>query len=165
MVYTTKLLALFIKEGREKSFNKGSAWIVALEKLTKEKIEKMSMIELAKVVLTDEKKEMKFLDLFNEVAELKNFTKTQSQNVLADFYTDLNVDGRFITLGKNVWALRRWYPVEQTTEKSLAESRKRSQEEAEDDDFYDEGLDGEEIDEDEEIHDEIDQLEYDEDRD
>src|SRR5699024_5733532 len=125
-------------------------------------IEKMSMIELAKVVLTDEKKEMKFIDLFNQVAELKNITEAQRQNVLAEFYTDLNVDGRFITLGTNVWALRRWYPVEQTTEKSLAESRKRIQEEAEDDDFYDEDLDGEELDEDEEVYDEIDQLEYDE---
>lgn len=128
-------------------------------------MEKMSMIELAKVVLTDEKKEMKFIDLFNKVAELKNLTEAQRQNSLANFYTDLNVDGRFITLGTNVWALRRWYPVDQTTEKSLAESRKRSQEEAEDDDFYDEELDGEELDEDEEVYDEIDQLEHDEDQD
>jgi len=138
---------------------------VALEKLTKEQIEKMSMIELAKVVLTDEKKEMKFIDLFNQVADLKNLTETQRENVLADFYTDLNVDGRFITLGSNVWALRRWYPVDQTTEKSLAESRKRNQEEAEDDDFYDEELDGEELEEADDVYDEIDQLEYDEDKD
>lgn len=138
---------------------------MALEKLTKEQIEKMSMIELAKVVLTDEKKEMKFIDLFNQVADLKNLTETQRENVLADFYTDLNVDGRFITLGSNVWALRRWYPVDQTTEKSLAESRKRNQEEAEDDDFYDEELDGEELEEADDVYDEIDQLEYDEDKD
>src|SRR5699024_5260636 len=81
-------------------------------------------------------------DLFNEVAKLKNFTDAQRQDLLARFYTDLNVDGRFMTLGSNVWGLKRWYPVEQTTEKSLAESRKRDLEEA-DEDFYDEELDGE----------------------
>lgn len=136
---------------------------MALEKLAKEEIEKMSMIELAKLVLTDAKTEMKFMDLFNKVAELKNFTESQGQNMLAEFYTDLNVDGRFTTLGSNVWALRRWYPVAQTTEKSLAESRKRNQEDEEDDDFYDEELDGEETEVDEDVYDEIDQIEYEED--
>jgi len=138
--------------------------VVALEKYSEEQLLKMSMIELANIVLADEKKEMKFADLFNEVAKLKNFTDAQRQDLLARFYTDLNVDGRFMTLGSNVWGLKRWYPVEQTTEKSLAESRKRDLEEA-DEDFYDEELDGEVEEEvEDDIYDDIDQLEYDEDK-
>ncbi|HIV75323.1 MAG TPA: DNA-directed RNA polymerase subunit delta [Candidatus Pseudogracilibacillus intestinigallinarum] len=137
---------------------------MALEKYSEEQLLKMSMIELANIVLADEKKEMKFADLFNEVAKLKNFTDAQRQDLLARFYTDLNVDGRFMTLGSNVWGLKRWYPVEQTTEKSLAESRKRDLEEA-DEDFYDEELDGEVEEEvEDDIYDDIDQLEYDEDK-
>ena len=138
--------------------------VVALEKYSEEQLLKMSMIELANIVLADEKKEMKFADLFNEVAKLKNFTDAQRQDLLARFYTDLNVDGRFMTLGSNVWGLKRWYPVEQTTEKSLAESRKRDLEEA-DEDFYDEELDGEVEEEvEDDLYDDIDQLEYDEDK-
>ena len=137
---------------------------MALEKYSEEQLLKMSMIELANIVLADEKKEMKFADLFNEVAKLKNFTDAQRQDLLARFYTDLNVDGRFMTLGSNVWGLKRWYPVEQTTEKSLAESRKRDLEEA-DEDFYDEELDGEVEEEvEDDFYDDIDQLEYDEDK-
>src|SRR5699024_5282266 len=83
--------------------------IMALEKYTEEQLKKMSMIELANLILGEQKK-------------------------------DLNIDGRFMALGSNVWGLKRWYPADQTTEKSLAASRKRSQEEEEleDDEFLDE---------------------------
>ncbi|HLR54336.1 MAG TPA: DNA-directed RNA polymerase subunit delta [Pseudogracilibacillus sp.] len=102
---------------------------MAVKNYTDEQIEKMSMLELADLILTDEKSEMKFLDLFNKVAEAKELTESQKEDLLARFYTDLNVDGRFTTLGSNVWGLKKWYPVEQTIEKSLAESRKRDAEE------------------------------------
>lgn len=105
---------------------------MSLKKLSAEQIEKMPMIELASKVLADEKKELNFLELFNKVAEYKKFTQAQKEDLLARFYTDLNVDGRFTTLGSNLWALKRWYPVDQTSEKSLAESRKRDLEEEED---------------------------------
>src|SRR5699024_11123391 len=102
---------------------------MAVKNYTGEQIEKMSMLELADLILMDEKTEMKFLDLFNKVAEAKELTESQKEDLLARFYTDLNVDGRFTTLGSNVWGLKKWYPVEQTIEKSLAESRKRDAEE------------------------------------
>jgi|SRR5699024_4932312 len=102
---------------------------MALQKYTNEQITKMSMIELANIILAEQKKEMNFIDLFQKVAEAKDFTKKQKEDLLARFYTDLNVDGRFTTLGSNVWGLKRWYPADQTTEKSLAESRKRDLEE------------------------------------
>jgi len=138
---------------------------VALKKYDEEQIVKMSMIELAKIVLTEEKEEMKFLDLFEKVATLKQLTEAQRQDLLARFYTDLNVDGRFMTVGSNVWGLKRWYPVEQTTEKSLAESRKRDLEEGIDEALYDEELEEDAENLDDEIFDDIDQLEYDEDED
>lgn len=125
---------------------------MGIKKYSEEQIQKMSMIELANVLLTDEKKEMNFLDLFDKVAEHKQFTQQQKEDLLARFYTDLNVDGRFTTLGSNMWGLKRWYPVDQTSEKALAESRKRDAEEeldellVEDEDLYDE-LDLEEVDE------------------
>lgn len=122
---------------------------MGINKYTKEQIERMSMIELANILLADQKKEMNFRDLFGLVAEHKNFTETQRDDLLARFYTDLNVDGRFTTLGNNLWGLKRWYPVDQTSEKSLAEVRKRDAEEEEeyldeDDELYDEELEDDE---------------------
>lgn len=114
--------------------------IMALEKYTEEQLKKMSMIELANLILGEQKKELNFKELFDKVAETKQLTDAQRNDLLARFYTDLNIDGRFMALGSNVWGLKRWYPADQTTEKSLAASRKRSQEEEEleDDEFLDE---------------------------
>ncbi len=134
---------------------------VGLEKYSDEKIQKMSMIELANIILADEKKELNFLDLFAKVAEHKGFTQEQQDDLLARFYTDLNVDGRFTTLGSNIWGLKRWYPVDQTSEKSLAESRKRDLEEEElEVELLDDELVDEEVEEDEDLYEEYDDLEY-----
>ena len=138
---------------------------MGLNKFSAEQIEKMSMIELASKVLADEKKELNFLELFDKVAEYKNFSQAQKDDLLARFYTDLNVDGRFQTLGSNLWGLKRWYPVDQTSEKALAETRKRDLEEEEelleDEELLDEeALD--EIDEDLDLYeDNFDELDYD----
>src|SRR5699024_1900670 len=43
---------------------------------------------------------------------------------LAQFYTDLNIDGRFTALGSNNWGLKRWYPKSQTSEKNITEEKK-----------------------------------------
>ena len=102
---------------------------MGLKKYSKEELEKMSMIEVANLVLTDEKEALDFRDLFDKVAVHKGFSKTEKEDLLARFYTDLNIDGRFTTLGSNMWGLKRWYPVDQTSEKALAETRRRSLEE------------------------------------
>jgi len=131
---------------------------MALGKYSHEQVQKMSMIEVANIILTEQKKELNFIDLFNLVAEHKQFTEAQKDDLLARFYTDLNVDGRFATIGSNVWGLKRWYPVDQTSEKVLTEARKRQMEDEED---YDEDLlegfdEDEENDEDEVTYDEYD---------
>jgi len=123
---------------------------MSLGKYSHDQIIKMSMIEIANHILAEQKKELNFIDLFNLVAEYKQFTEEQKDDLLARFYTDLNVDGRFTTIGSNIWGLKRWYPVDQTSEKVLTEARKRELEEDED---YDDDL-LEELDEEEEENDE-----------
>jgi len=123
---------------------------MGLKKYTKEQIKKMPIIELANVILAEEKKEMNFIELFDLVAEQKEFTETEKEDLLARFYTDLNVDGRFTTLGNNIWGLKRWYPADQTSEKSLAKARKQDAEDEEalvdkEDEYYDEEVEDEEV--------------------
>lgn len=136
---------------------------MGLDKYSAEEIAKMSMIDLASKILTDEKKELNFMELFEKVAEYKQFSEAEKEDLLARFYTDLNVDGRFSTIGSNLWGLKRWYPVDQTSEKALAESRKRDLEEEdllEEDEFLeDEDLLDEE-DDDLDLYDDFDDLDY-----
>jgi|SRR5690625_3427296 len=121
---------------------------MALGKYSQEQVKKMSMIEIANLILSEQKKELNFIDLFNIVAQHKQFTEAQKDDLLARFYTDLNVDGRFATIGSNVWGLKRWYPVDQTSEKVLTEARKKEMEDEEV--FEDELLEDYEEDEEEE---------------
>src|SRR5699024_6839962 len=101
--------------------------IMALEKYTEEQLKKMSMIELANLILGEQKKELNFKELFDKVAETKQLTDAQRNELLARFYTDLYIDGRFMALCSNVLGLIRWEPADQITEKSLAASRTRRQ--------------------------------------
>nr|WP_202406485.1 DNA-directed RNA polymerase subunit delta [Virgibacillus massiliensis] len=85
----------------------------------------MSMIELASLILLDEKKAIHFKDIFNKLADLRGYSEEEKQATIAQFYTDLNVDGRFITIGENMWGLKRWYPVEQMDEEVTNAPKKK----------------------------------------
>lgn len=121
---------------------------MTLKKMSEDEIEKMSLVDLASLMLEEEKKQFNFLDMFNQVAKIKGLSESAKDDKLAQFYTDLNVDGRFTALGSNNWGLRRWYPSSQTTEKHITESRKRILEEdelllTEDEEYKELGLEDE----------------------
>ncbi|MCF3942760.1 DNA-directed RNA polymerase subunit delta [Oceanobacillus alkalisoli] len=142
-----------------------------LDQYSREELKGKSMLVLASLILKDTKKALDFQELYNQIAELKGLTKQAKENQIAQFYTELNVDGRFITLGSNVWGLKEWYPVDQADEQITAAPKKRKKKKA--DEFDEEELEyeadlvelGEE--EEEEVVDEIDEFDedYDEDLD
>ncbi|RLL42868.1 DNA-directed RNA polymerase subunit delta [Oceanobacillus piezotolerans] len=120
---------------------------MSLKDYSHEQIQNMSMIELASKILFDEKKALSFNELFNRIAELKELSEQEKEDLIAQIYTDLNVDGRFTTLGSNMWGLRRWYPVEQAEEevhvpkkKKKATKKKRAAEELDDIEELDEDV-------------------------
>ncbi len=100
---------------------------MSLKELSEQQISEISMIELATLVLEDEKKALDFNDMFNRIADLKGFTNKEKENYIAQFYTDMNIDGGFMTIGTNQWGLKRWYPVEQMEEEiaNLPKNRKK----------------------------------------
>ncbi|TFJ93384.1 DNA-directed RNA polymerase subunit delta [Lentibacillus salicampi] len=98
---------------------------MSLKNYSREELEVTSMIELANEILHEEKKAQNFNDLYNRIAEMKDFTEEQKQEFMAQFYTDLTIDGRFLTIESGVWGLKRWYPVEQMDEIVTAEAPKK----------------------------------------
>src|SRR5690625_268087 len=85
---------------------------MSLQNYSKEEMAKMSLVELAKLMMLEERKPMKFNDIYNKVAALKGLTEEQKQERIGQFYTDLNADGTFISNGSNTWGLNRWYSTE-----------------------------------------------------
>lgn len=98
---------------------------VSVKELTKEEISNLSMIELGSIILKEENKAISFQNLFSRIADLKNFSKEDKENLIAQFYTDMNVDGRYLTLGSGMWGLKSWYPVEQAEEEITDEPTKK----------------------------------------
>ena len=67
---------------------------------------KKSMIEVAYKVLTNNNGAMPFVDLWKDVSQEMGFTQTQFEDNIAQFYTDLSLDGRFLNMSQNTWDLR-----------------------------------------------------------
>ncbi|KMO59659.1 DNA-directed RNA polymerase subunit delta, partial [Lacticaseibacillus rhamnosus] len=76
----------------------------------------LSMIEVAHEILEEKGDTMAFVDLANEIQNYLGKSDEEIRERLPQFYTDLNVDGSFISLGDNVWGLRAWYPYDSVDE-------------------------------------------------
>jgi len=112
---------------------------VDFKKYSPEELKELSMIEVVHSVLEDKRQATSFHDLVREIAQVLGLTQEQVAAKIAQFYTDLNIDGRFINLGENRWGLRSWYPYEQIDEEILPQpkpKKKRKVEEEEDFDDY-----------------------------
>ena len=72
----------------------------------------LSMVDVAYNLMTKKKKEVDFAKLYQEVSEIKGFTVQEAEDRMSVFYTDITLDGRFITLGENRWDLRERHKFE-----------------------------------------------------
>ena len=59
------------------------------------------MIEVAYQVLTNNNGSMPFVDLWKDVSQEMGFNQTQFEDNIAQFYTDLSLDGRFLNMSQN----------------------------------------------------------------
>ena len=65
-----------------------------------------SMVDVAYSYLNEVKQITRFADLFNAVSERLELSDAEKENLISVFYTNLSLDGRFVTLGDNEWDLR-----------------------------------------------------------
>lgn len=83
-----------------------------LSKLTPEQAREVPMVDLAFNILKAANTPFYYRDLMNEVAKIKGYTEEDVLRLIAQLYTEINVDGRFACVGNNLWGLKRWYPVD-----------------------------------------------------
>ena len=74
------------------------------------------MIEVAHAILEQRGDVMDFSDLVNQIQTYLGKSDGEIRDALAQFYTDLNIDGSFISLGDNRWGLRSWYAIDSIDE-------------------------------------------------
>ncbi len=90
--------------------------ILKLKQFDGERKNEISMIRVAKAVMEEKGEVLDFNEIVSEVAKFIEIDEAEMNRRMPQFYTDLNVDGEFISLGENKWGLRNWYPVDSINE-------------------------------------------------
>lgn len=80
--------------------------------ITPEQAREMAMVDIAFLILKAANTSFYFRDLMDEVAKQKGIPADKIKDVIAQLYTEINIDGRFACIGNNTWGLKRWYPVD-----------------------------------------------------
>ena len=112
-----------------------------LLKLDPERIKEMPMVDLAFVILKTVNTPFYYLDLMAEVAKQRGLNEKQMNDLIAQLYTEINIDGRFACVGTNLWGLKRWYPADRSEDPVANAKRPRiinDEDDLEDDDFAEE---------------------------
>ncbi|MEC1624329.1 DNA-directed RNA polymerase subunit delta [Bacillus mojavensis] len=91
---------------------------MGIKQYSQEQLKEMALVEIAHELFEDHKKPVPFQELLNEIASLLGVKKEELGDRVAQFYTDLNIDGRFLALSDQNWGLRSWYPYDQLDEET-----------------------------------------------
>lgn len=83
-----------------------------IKSLTKEQIESMSYDDLAYVILREKGKKMKTVDIFKSICESLNLSEAEYEDKIADFFTLLTTEKRFIQFPKGYWDLKENHSVD-----------------------------------------------------
>ncbi|WP_010302513.1 DNA-directed RNA polymerase subunit delta [Kurthia senegalensis] len=100
--------------------------------LSKDQLAEESLIELANSILVEQGQPITFQEIVSVIKDLGARTEAQIKAEIVQFYTDMNIDGRFIVLGENRWGLREWYAIDQVEEETAPTVKAHKHEEVED---------------------------------
>lgn len=120
--------------------------------MTKEQLAEESLINLAYAILTEKRASVSFNDLLTIIKELVGYSDEEIKSRLLQFYTDMNVDGRFLFNQETGWGLREWFKVEQIEEEtapSVKTHKKKSKAALDDEEDLEEDIEEDDIDFDE----------------
>lgn len=124
-----------------------------IKDLTKEELENMSYDDIAYMLLSESKKTIKLIDLFNKIGELTGLSSNTIEEKIGDFFEMLTMDKRFIMLDDGSWDLSSRHAkkviIDDDEEETIVEeepSEEEVEEEKVEDIFYDEQEDDDTMD-------------------
>ncbi len=79
---------------------------MSLKTMKKEELELLSNKDIAYMILEESNKKMNTADLFKKIIKLLELPNSVFESKIADFYTALSTDKRFILLDNGKWDLR-----------------------------------------------------------
>ncbi len=74
----------------------------------------VSLLDLAQDYLEKHEGGVTFKEIWENVVKQANLTEEEANKKMSRFFTNFMLDGRFVTLGENVWELRYRLPFEKT---------------------------------------------------
>ncbi len=89
-----------------------------LRELNQEQLVEESLIKLAYAILEEKHQPLAFAEIMQAIQDLGARTDEEMKKAAIQFYTDINIDGRFIVLGENRWGIREWYAIDQVEEET-----------------------------------------------
>lgn len=114
-----------------------------------------SNLDVAYEIMLKTEGPINFADLWNKICAVQNYSEEEAKKRIAKFYTNLFMDGRFITLGDNTWDLRDSYTFDRVhidmndvyhdeEDEEIIEEVDLSDDDEEDEDLDDESYDDDE---------------------
>ncbi len=79
---------------------------MSIKSMKKEELELMSNKDIAYMILDEAKRKLNTADLFKKIIKLLDLPESVFEKKIADFYTALSTDKRFILLDNGKWDLR-----------------------------------------------------------
>ncbi len=118
---------------------------MALKSMKKEELELLSNKDIAYMIMEESKKKLNTADLFTKIIKLLGLPESTFEKKIADFYTALSTDKRFILLDNGKWDLRSNHTSdkiikvsdEDEEDEEQLEEEKQEEEEIEEDNFDD----------------------------
>ena len=128
---------------------------MSLKSMKKEELELLSNKDIAYMIIEESKKKLNTADLFKKIMKLLDLPESTFDKKIADFYTALSTDKRFILLDNGKWDLR----SNHTSDKIVKVADEDDEDEDEVSDEEEQELEDEEIEEDN--FDDTDESDYD----
>ena len=79
---------------------------MSLKTMKKEDLELMNNKDITYLILEERKRTLNTADLFKKIIKLLDLPESTFENKIADYYTALSTDKRFILLENGTWDLR-----------------------------------------------------------
>ena len=111
---------------------------MSLKTMKKDELELMSNKDIAYMILEESKRKLNTADLFKKIIKLLDLPESTFEKKIADFYTALSTDKRFILLDNGKWDLRSNHTSDKVIKVSDEDDDEESDEENEEEEIEEE---------------------------